>query len=640
MLGLLKSIRIYKELFKQFGLKYAVFRIKYELSKKLGLFKSKFPIVYSKGVYPTLDVWKDKYTNTFFVSAKEDIIEFDGSSSEQLKTDTKKILSGKIPFFFTEWKDLGFQGDWSVHPISNHLYSSIHWTQLPIYDQQIGDIKYIWEKSKFSFLLYLIRNDLRHKEDNSLFVFKEIERWIDQNPPNIGPQYICSQEISIRLMNWSFALFFYKNSKSLNDGLFKKIMASIEIQIEHVFNNINFSRISVRNNHAVTETLALYLISLYFPFLKQAEKFKKLGKKWFEEEIEFQIFNDGSDSQYSFNYHRVKIQLFCWAISSAIVNKELFSSVVYKKAKKSLEFLVQMIGNDEKGFLPNFGANDGSIYFKLNDSDYRNFLPQLNALASLLNIELPVENSNLSFEEDEFWFTQKIHGERLNKLKLIQGMNNFPLGGYVQFRDNNTLTLLKTPEMSFRAGQDDLLHLDVWVNGINVFKDTGSYSYNTDEVTKTSFNGVSGHNTASLKGEQHMLKGPRFTWLYKPKHLSTELLENDEFYEVTSIMQVFYPEHYTLRRTVKKYKSKLRWIIEDTILEYKIAGPSLTQFWNLEANLPFKVLISVEDENLADVQAVVEEGYHSVYYGIKEKTKKIIYNTNGKSLKTIIEISI
>src|SRR5690606_31313300 len=108
----------------------------------------------------------------------------------------------------SEWRHIGFDDEWTLHPISKYRYTKEHWTKQPIYSAAIGDIKYVWEKSKFSYIMYLIRNDACNEEDHSDFVFREISRWIDANPPNTGPNYICSQEISIRLLNWSFALFF------------------------------------------------------------------------------------------------------------------------------------------------------------------------------------------------------------------------------------------------------------------------------------------------------------------------------------------------------------------------------------------------------------------------------------------------
>lgn len=641
MAKLFNILDIYFEIFKQFGSRYFIFRVFYELRKKGGMLKYKFPVLYPKRVYPTLDLWIEEYSDNFFINAKEDTLDYDNTFSKQLKSETDRILSGEVLFFHSEWKNLGFENEWNVHPITKYNYPSKHWTKLPIYNREIGDIKYVWEKSKFSYLLYLIRNDLRHQEDHSAFVFNEIERWIDHTAPNVGPQYICSQEISIRLLNWCFALFFYKKSSSLREDMLNKILSSIEMQIEHVYRNISFSRISVRNNHSVTETLTLYLISLYFPFFKHSAKYKKYGKRWFEEEIDFQIFDDGSDSQYSFNYHRVKVQLLSWAISSAKVNNEVFSDETVEKARKAVSFLVSMISNSDKGQLPNFGANDGSIYFKLSDNDYSDYLPQLNALASLLNMKLPFNNISSSFKEDEFWFSQKIK-KNLEEKELIilpnRGFIDFPIGGYVQIRDVNTQTLLKTPELSFRAGQNDLLHLDIWANGKNILLDSGSYSYNTDEKTLISFNGVAGHNTVSLNGDQHMKKGPRFTWLYKPKHILTDLVESDQYYQVKLVMEVFHPFKYTISRTVKKYKSRDIWEIEDNILKSSNRDPKLVQFWNIEPSIDFQVIISSEDRRSIPINPYIETSYKSTHYGIKEEIIKNIFESKSGYLKTIIEI--
>ena len=38
---------------------------------------------------------------------------------------------------------------------------------------------------------------------------REIEDWILKNPINKGPNYKCSQEITIRIFNWLFVLNYY-----------------------------------------------------------------------------------------------------------------------------------------------------------------------------------------------------------------------------------------------------------------------------------------------------------------------------------------------------------------------------------------------------------------------------------------------
>jgi hypothetical protein len=628
------QIKVTIEIFRSFGLKYSVFRVSYELRKKYGILAFKFLQSYPKSVYPNLSTWKKDFSDRFFVPARENINSRTNlKPSLKLKEETAKILSGQILFFSNEWREIGFNNESFVHPISKYKYPQLHWTKLPIYSSEIGDIKYIWEKSKFSFLLTLIRNDVRDDTDNSEFIFNEINRWINENPPNTGPHYICSQEISVRLINWSFALFFYQNSKYLDDIKLNAIFRSIEVQLDHIYQNINFSKIAVRNNHAVTETLALYLISLYFPFLTNAKKYKFHGKKWFENEIEFQIFDDGSDSQYSFNYHRVKIQLLSIAISSARVNNESFRDCVYSKSRKSLEFLLQVMGNKEKGLLPNFGPNDGSIYFKLNDADYRNYIPQLNALASLLQINMPFSIDERDME-DEFWFTLKLNKLPKSTLEIHQGRFKYENGGYLQISDLESISLMKTPLLEFRAAQNDLLHLDIWYKGVNILRDAGSFSYNTDEATSMIFNGISGHNTVSLNGQQHMLKGPRFIWLFKPKILEAEVSEDEFEYKMQASMYIYYPKPYILSRTVHKVKGSPIWEIEDSVLKGMTHDDRLFQFWNLGSQLPFKVDLLT----IGNVERKEEQGYESIYYGKKSPLNKIILSTKNKYLKVRLEI--
>ncbi|WP_073399464.1 heparinase II/III family protein [Mucilaginibacter sp. OK098] len=638
MNNLKNKLKTYKELFNQFGPRYAAFRLKYEISKKSGLYKSRFPVHFKIKQYIDLDNWRQSYSDKFITPAKEDFDKAGISRSDKLQFQLSKILKGEILFFNFDWKHIGFENDWKEHPVSKYNYPLVHWTKMPIYDKDTGDIKYVWEKSKFSYLLYVLRNDLHNNQDHSSFVFNEIERWIDQNKPNIGPQYICSQEMGIRLINWCFAIFFYKNSPALNQDLLNKILTSIDAQIAHVFTNINFSRIAVRNNHAVTETLSLYLISLYFPFLPNSAKYKIAGKRWFEQEIAYQLFDDGTDSQYSFNYHRVKVQLLSLAISSAKVNDEKLDEKVYRKAEQSLKFLYQQVSNFNTGSLTNFGANDGSIYFKLNDCDYNNYLPQLNALASLLELKLADISSDVEVLEDELWFMQKLRTKQSpqSTLNVKQGMIYYPEGGYVQMRDKLSVSFLKTPELKFRAAQNDLFHVDIWVDGVNLFRDAGSYLYNTTEENSMYFNGVKGHNTVAVNGINHMFKGPRFTWLYKPEHLNTRVTETEEFYEVISVMKLVFPQQYTLQRTMRKFKSGLKWEIEDRLNEKQMT--SIEQYWNINPNSHFPTKITSIDVEGNTLTPLITKGHYSGYYGYKQESILQTYISAQGYIKTTITI--
>lgn len=633
---MLEKTETYLKLLKQFGLRYSYFRIRYEISKKLGLFKLKFPQKKLNHTYIDLRTWKNKdYQSRFFLSDYNSFPVTTLGNSETTKKYAQRVLNGEVLFFFNQWKTIP-QQEWNVHPVSKYKYKMQHWSTLPIYSKTAGDIKYVWEKSKFSYLLYIARNDYKFKEDHSQFVFDEIISWIDHNPPNTGPQYICSQEISIRLMNWSLLLFFYAKSESLTNEKWQKILNSIRIQIEHVYKNINFSRIAVRNNHAVTECLALYLIPTFFPFLNKALKFKKKGLQWFEEEIEYQLYADGSDNQFSFTYHRVKVQLLSWYLATAKANNEDIPQVIEQRAKATLQFLFNMMANHQKGYLPNFGANDGSIYFKLNDCDYRDFRPQLIALADLLGVELQGLELSKDIKEDAFYFTEALtKRNHIISLNSQQGISDYENGGYVLINEDNVQTVFKTPEYKDRISQDDYFHLDIWVNGENFMMDTGSYLYNTTPKTFNYFNGVQGHNTASVSGFNHLKKGPSFIWLMKPKHIKTTTKENDSFYEVCSHMRVFYPYLHELKRTIQKSKKTKLWTITDEVFQKK-KHDELIQNWNY--NSDFEKKFSIINPSNPEISSETNTGFFSHYYGAKRELNNIVMTTTSTKIITQIKI--
>src|SRR5690606_19523433 len=114
-----------------------------------------------------------------------------------------------------------------------------------------------------------------------------------------------------------------------------------------------------------------------FPFIPETEQWSVKGRKWFEKEVDYQIYDDGTFLQFSMNYHRVMIQLFSFGLALSEIHGERFSDKVYSKAYKSLDFLYQCL-QEENGLLPNYGSNDGAWFFPLSDTDYRDYRPQLN----------------------------------------------------------------------------------------------------------------------------------------------------------------------------------------------------------------------------------------------------------------------
>ncbi|MBN1252712.1 MAG: alginate lyase family protein [Bacteroidales bacterium] len=630
----MKKISLFMDFIKNMGIKYILFRIFYLFKSKTGLLKIIFPTPLKLKKIIELEDWKNQDI-PFFFNSKEDLlsekkIEISENNLKLLLSKVENIHKGIFTFFSSI--DYKIDKNWHQNPDSKYTYDkNIHWSKIEDFSEKAGDIKFVWEKARFTFIYDLIRYDYHFKSDQSKFVFSEIESFIDENPINLGPNYKCSQEISLRILNWTFALNYYKNSTNLTDEIFQKIINSIYWQLKHVYKNINFSRISVRNNHAITETLMIFLSNMLFPFIYETKSWSKKGKKWFEKEIEYQIYEDGTYLQHSHNYHRVVIQLITWAIKLSELNNKKLNKKVYEKAKKSVEFLISQQEN-KTGFLPNYGMNDGALFFPLNSEKFRNYKPQIQALANALDFS--VYNQT---HEDTFWY-----GLNNSNKKNIENNNSiiikFSNGGYFGFKDN-ALTTTRCATYKDRPAQSDALNIDIWYNGINIIRDPGTYKYNTDKKYIDFYHGTIGHNTLTIGNNSQMQKGGRFIWFYWTKVKSVQIFETDNSYifEGEIIAFPIFGSNITHKRKVIKHKNQLKWEIID---QTNYQGKELKYLhWNINPEFNKYLNIETYDKTGNTINNEYITGWYSELYGQKEKVNQLIFKTESNYIKTIIQIN-
>ena len=631
-MSILKKIKIYYQILSNMGWRYIFFRASYELKRKAGFQKRKYPVNPPMEHFISLKNWR-KSTPVFFFDSK-DTISFKKTPSKSLEDEAERILAGYLKFFSAFEINVGKDIDWKKNPQSGYRYpENQHWTEVVDYSQNTGDIKFVWESSRFSFLYTIIRNDYHNNQDHSDWVINRILDWIEKNPINDGPNYKCSQEISLRIMNWTFALYFYKNTSALTEENFSKIMHSIYWQLKHVYSNINFSRISVRNNHAITETLMLYIGGLLFPFFPESKKWKEKGKKWYEDEIAYQIYEDGTYLQFSMNYHRVVVQLLTWAIRLSDIHKEQFKNIVYERAYKSIYFLYQC-QEESNGYLPNYGSNDGALFFKLSDADFRDYRPQLDALHQILCNQTLYKKSY----EDAFWYLSR-HSNNYRtvypSIKKNFGIMEFPMGGFYLIRESETFTLIRCGRHKDRPAQADNLHLDIWHKGINVCQDGGSYQYNTDAKLMKYFMGTESHNTVMLDDYDQMLKGFRFVWLNWSQAIGANLTEYDDYYEFEGEVSCFtyLNPQIVHKRIVRKYKNKPEWITTDHI-KNKPNNVCIRQLWHCFTPNS----ISILTENQKDISICNSESWYSGYYGEKNKIFQTAVISKNNTVTTKLTI--
>ena len=627
---------------RNMGLRYAIFRFWYEFQRRTGILKYRFPTSTDHKATIDLTDWRNLSVNFFFpgrpVVSSQSLNQFDYLS---LAKRVKAFQNNQILFFgSTFYKVEG----WLTNPETGFQYDKLkNWTEVSDFSAEAGDIKLVWEKSRFTFLYNLIRYDYHFGKDQSETVFAMIESWIQENPVNCGPNWRCSQEITLRVLNWTFALQYYKNSDTLTQSIFDRITNSIDHQMRHVAGNIDFSRIAVRNNHALTETLGLYLVGLLYPFLEESADWKRNGKKWFEEEIAYQIYEDGTFLQFSMNYHRVVVQLLTWAMQLAQLNHEFWDPIIYDRARKSLQFL-HACQDTTSGQLPNYGHNDGALFFPLSECHFRDFRPQLLALANILGEELHYKTGQ--WEEESRWLgiSQVPTAKQLlhrNKSRTYV----FPQGGYYVLQDKNSRTFLRCGSYQNRPFQSDNLHLDIWVNSENILRDAGTFKYNTQQRWTDYFSGTASHNTVMLGGYDQMRKGERFIWYdwIKKSHGYWRIGDDRSVFEgwFEGFKQL--GENIIHRRRVTKSEGALHWVVEDWIENAPSEIP-MYQIWHPSEGFFENFYIKAFLKCGKEIPFVKTEGWYAPGYGCKIRAHRIVFNTTERyisteiGLKTIKEI--
>ena len=622
---MIQKIKKIANLISNMGFRYLFFRFFYTIKTKIGWQKRVFPTQPKVSEFTSLENWRNNLPPFLFYG--KDISNLPKEEKEIISKTFQEIQNGVFTFFSKTKISLGKEYDWITNPLTGFQYDiHKHWSEVQDLSKEAGDIKYVWEKARFSFLYDVINYDYHFEDDQSAYVFKEIEDFITKNPINQGPNYKCSQEISLRILNWTFALYYYKDSSNLTKALFQKIMHSIYWQIHHVYHNIHFSRISVRNNHSITETLMLYLSNKLFPCIPETKKWSAKGKKWFEQEIAYQIYEDGTFLQFSMNYHRVVVQLLTWGIQLAKLNGDTFDKVVYERAQKSLDFLDACI-DPVSGELPNYGSNDGALFFKLTNDDYRVYRSQLDDLRAVLNGYIYFGSKS------SLWYGIQ---PKQKKQAALTEISEFTKGGYYIIQEGNTKTFIRCGAYKDRPYQSDNLHIDIWIDGKNVLRDNGSYQYNTSKELINYFNGSEGHNTISIDGKDQMQKGDRFIWNYWVKYAKANLSESQNKFVFKGEIKGFkhLDSNILHQRIVTKSKGLNEWIVKDIISG--VENKTSFQYWHFSNEMIDKLSITSLDRNNKKLEPILEEKWYSSYYGFKEKSTRLSFESNTNMFTTKI----
>lgn len=594
------------------GFDWFVFRLKYEFLKR---------IYYFDRVNISIVKEINKIDSAQWYYKKNYLVNKNFKADHSFIKKANKAIDGKIYSFSHEYLDYSVNGkiDWHQNPqtkikSNNHL----SWNNLPDFGEY-GDIKLIWEASRFPHVYYYINAySVTQDEKYANACVSQIMDWIENNPYPLGVNYKCGQEISFRIFTWIQALEYFSDFISTENE--EVIVKNIYTSLLRIEANIEYAVRSVKNNHSISEAASLFVGGLLFPQFKASERFVEEGLSYLISETAYQVYNDGSYIQHSFIYERLALDILSFIILIAEKKSYPLPKEIEEGHEKMIVFLYSFV--QENGWLPNYGSNDGTNLFPVSSDNYRDFR---NSLNFAMSIKKKVYLFQDHHELVEFF------NLAVDKKVVLDKKSKFEDGGYYILKNSQLFTFIRCHSYKDRPAQNDMFHLDIWYKGKNIFCDTGSYSYNTNKEFKNNFIGNIGHNTVLVNGRNFMDTVLNFGWSNWTKAKLIKYTQNT-FEGVHNGYQKKYGA--VCHRTVILENNKI--IVIDKITA-EVNNMKVIQLWQTKENVILLDEYTIQIDNCilkSSFPVSLEDTYISDYYnGYSKGTRVMIKAESNEEIE-------
>jgi hypothetical protein len=424
----------------------------------------------------------------------------------------ERVAAGEHEAYRWLWRPLPLRpADWNVHPASGFAYdAAAPWWRIAHFHAAAGDIKDAWEPGRFAWSYDLARGWLLTGDDRFAAAFwSRLESFVAGCPPFRGVQWACGQETAIRaiaLLWTEGALLDAPSTTPARLGLLRRVLAW---SAERIDDAIDYA-LSQRNNHGLSEAAGLVAIGARLRGAdKRAVRWLRRGAALLDEQAPDQIAPDGWYIQHSFTYARV-------ALDQLVVAQRALAGIGESLAPATVErarALVGMLGavtDPVTGDPPLHGANDGAFVLPLSTRGYRDFVPALTAGAATFGAELPAGMSPDA--ETLAWLGAREPRVAPERPAVARGES-----GWVVAESEGARLFARAGRYGSRPGHIDPLHVDIWIRGVAVATDAGTYRYAAPAPWANGLAAMEVHNTLTLPARPAARRGPRFLWLSWPE---------------------------------------------------------------------------------------------------------------------------
>lgn len=428
-----------------------------------------------------------------------------------LTTSADQIVEHKLSYFHLDEHHHGNPIQWNKDH-GNNITAPIHLAQKVDYRDfnETGDCKLVWEPNRHQHLVVLARafratGNQKYAES----IKAQILSWLDQCPYGYGMNWRSPMELSIRLINWVWAIDLTWESSIFSNNFRDQVIYSIYLHLHEVTRK--YSRGSSANNHLIGEAAGVFITANYFPQLPNAQKWQDESYDILCREIDLQTFEDGCNKEIALEYQFFVIQFFllCGLVGK-LCGRE-FPKAYWNKFEKQLCYIGHL---HEGGGAPVFygDADDG---FVLNLGDPHTDPHPLLGAGVLLFDKPHFKDFAPNYTETLRWLFGKSGEEQFAATNADRISNRltshaFHDSGFYLLQsghhksDDRISVLFDCGPLGFGSiaahGHADALSFTLTAFNENILIDPGTYDYFTYPEWRHYFKSTIAHNTIEIDG--------------------------------------------------------------------------------------------------------------------------------------------
>lgn len=408
--------------------------------------------------------------------------------------------------------DPQFPDAWHVHPFTGFRRPLAHWSALSEGDAATGDIKDLWELGRFTWLGPLLQRVAGDDDAAAEEAWQHIESFIEHNPPYRGPQWMCGQESALRGIVVMFTACALRSHPASTPHRLAMAARLVATTVGRVRPTIGYA-LSQRNNHAISEAAFLWTAAHLVEGMPRAPATQRQAARALAEAIADQFYEDGAYAQHSPTYQRVALHALLWVAAVASATSNAPPLGVLEAIERSARFLLSIVDR-RTGQMPNLGGNDGALLFALTPTPIRDFRAAVGHAAARTGVAAPTDGPAWAMEAAWFGIGAPV-SDRTEPLPanpeatiVTHGLSR-PVSHHV-LRGESSHAVLRAGPIRHRPAHADQLHVDMWIDGVNVASDAGSYRYTAPWENALADEMV--HNLPRIPGRPQAIRRGRFLW--------------------------------------------------------------------------------------------------------------------------------